>query len=627
VWKGGYPPAVFLAGIGYLALAVIALQLFAPRPRLGGQAGWALGVLAALSAWNVASLLWADDRGAAEVVAAREILLLGSFALPVLWPPSARGLVAGLAVVPLVALCGAVSALGGALADVGTLVDGRLAGPTGYANASAALMAIGILPALVLGSRRDLAIPLRVISLAAAGALLGTFVLTQSRGGLAALALVLLLSFLLLPGRLRLLIAVGIVAIAVGPALGPLLEVRAAAVDGGDVAASLRGAVSALLTSTAVLAALAAIYAAVDSRVEIGARMVRRSSAAVATALGGVALVAAVVLLASGPDIGGWVSERVEDFKTPDYGRLESQPTRFTGDLGSNRYDYWRASVEIFADEPLTGSGAGNFIAPYLERRRGDKSTIYSHSIWLGSLAQLGAAGFLMLVAFVVLLTFALVQAARRLDPQRWPVVAASLPLAYVLVHGTIDWIAVFPALSAPALALAGAATVAGPAKAYRAVPGRSSVSLAIAVALGVATILAIPLLAAARLADRGAATWPQRPAGAIADLERAAELDPLSAAPYVRLGVVGIELNRPDLAHGAFDSALDRDRSAWYPELQLGLLAAAAGRRDLALRHLEVALARNPREPEARRALRSVRAGHEPDPRAVQERVLLRGE
>ncbi len=627
VWKGGYPPSVFLAGIGYLALAVVALQLFAPRPRLDARAGWSLGALSVLCAWTLASLLWADDRGAAEIAAAREILLLGSFALPVLWPPSVRGLVVGLAVVPLVAFCGAVSALGGALADASTLVDGRLAGPTGYPNASAALMAIGILPALVLGSRRELAVPLRVISLVVAGALLGTFMLTQSRGGLAALALVLLLALLLLPGRLRLLIAVGIVAIAIGPALAPLLDVHAVAVDGGDVAASLRDAVSALLTSAAVLAALAAIYAAVDSRVEIGARTVRRSSAIVATAAGGTVLVATVALLASGPDIGGWVSERVEDFKTPDYGRLESQSTRFTGDLGSNRYDYWRVSAEIFADEPLTGSGAGNFIAPYLERRHGEKSTIYSHSIWLGSLAQLGAVGFLALVAFVILLVLALARAARRLGPRRWPVVAASLPLAYLFVHGTIDWIAVFPVLSAPALALAGAAAVAWPAKTGRAAPGRRSVSLAIGVVLGAATILAIPLLAAARLADRGATTWPQRPAGAIADLERAAELDPLSAVPYVRLGIVGIELNRPNLAHSAFNSALGRDRSAWYPEFQLGLLAAAAGHRDLALGHLKFARARNPREPEVQLALRAVRDGGSPDPRAAQERVLRRGE
>lgn len=627
VWKGGYPPTVFLAGIGYLALATVALQLFSPRARFAGAAGWALAFLAALSAWTLASMLWADDRGAAEIAAARQILLLGSFALPVMWPPSARALTAGLFALPLVALCGAVSALGAALGDAGTLVDGRLTGPTGYANASAALFACGILPALVLGARRELAVPLRVAALAAAGALSGALVLTQSRGAIAALALALLLAFLFLPGRLRLLIAVAIVAVAFAPTLGSLLDVHAASVDGGDVAGSLRDAVSALCASTVVLAALAAVYAAVDSRTEIAAHTVRRASTAVASVLAGAILVGLIALLVSGADVGGWASERIEDFKTPDYARLEAGSNRFTGGLGSHRYDYWRVASEVFADEPIAGSGADNFIAPYLERRRGSKSTIYPHSIWLGALAELGAVGFLLLIAFLVALALALARSARRLDPGRWIVVAAALPLAYVLVHGSADWITAFPVVFAPPLALAGAATVAGRLESDRPPSGRRSVSLTISIAFLALAALAMPLLAAARLADRGIATWPQRPAGAVDDLERAAELDPLSATPYVRLGVVAIDLGRPALARRAFESTLDRDPSAWYPEFQLGLLAARAGDREAALRHLHTALTRNPREPAVQSALRSVRAGRAPDPHAMQTRVLERGE
>jgi O-antigen ligase len=625
-WKGGYPPAVFLVGIGYLALAAAALWLFAPRPTLRAATAVALGTLAALSAWTLLSLVWAADRGAVEVSAARQILLLGSFALPVVWAPTPRALAAGVALMPLVAICGAVSALGGALAEPSSLIDGRLAGPTGYPNASAALMAAGALPALVLGSRRELAIPLRTASLAAAGALLGTFVLTQSRGGLAALVIVLALTLIVLPGRLRLLIPVALVALVIAPALGPLLEVHSVAVEGGDVAAALREAVGALSACVAVLAALAAIYASIDSRVEVAARIVRRASIAVAAVLGGAILLAAVALAASGPNVGGWVSDRVEDFKTPDYGQLESESTRFTGDLGSNRYDYWRVSAEIFADRPLTGSGAGNFIAPYLERRHAEKSTIYSHSIWLGALAELGAPGFLALVGFVVALFVGVARSAREFGPQRWIVVGASLPLALVLVHGTVDWIGAFPALSAPALAMAGAAV--GVDSKRRGREGRSgrAVPLAVAGVLGVATVLAVPLFAAARLADRGFVSWPENPAGAIADLERAAELDPLSATPYVRLGIVAVDLDRPALARRAFRFALDRDPSAWYPEFQLGLFEAPDSRRR-AIRRLRAAWKRNPREPEVRLALRAVRRGDAPSPRAAQRRVLERGE
>ncbi len=414
VWKGGYPAAVFLPGVAYLALAAVVLHVFAARSRLGGPAAWALVALAVLTAWSLASLLWADDKGAAEIATARQVLLLGSFALPLLWPPSARALTAGLALLPAIALAGGASGLAAATADAGVLLDGRLVDPTGYANASAALMAIGILPALLLASRRELPAAARVAMLTAAGPLLGIFVLTQSRGGVASLALVLLLALALIPGRLRLLIPVALVALAVGAVLDPLLDVRAAAVDGGDDAAAIDAAVRALALMTAGLALLSTAYVLADTRLDVAPATVRRASR-----LSGVAVLAAVsaaatAIVLSGASPGSWVSERVEDFKTPDYSRLESERTRFTGDLGSNRYDYWRVSADVFAERPLGGSGAGNFIAPFLERRRADKATIYSHNLWLGTLAQLGAVGFLALVGFLAALLLALSHVARR---------------------------------------------------------------------------------------------------------------------------------------------------------------------------------------------------------------------
>jgi len=625
-WKGGYPPSVFLAGIGYLALAAIALQMFAPRPPLRRAAAWALAALTAFGVWTVLSLAWAPDGGAAEVTASRQLLLLGSFALPLVWPPTARALTAGLAAAPLVALCGALTALGGVLADPGSLVDGRLAGPTGYPNASAALLVAGALPALVLGSRRELAVPARAAALAAAGALLGALVLTQSRGGLAVFAIVFALALLVLPGRLRLLIPTGIVVLVVCAALAPLLAVHSTAVEGGDVEAALREAVAALLTCVAVLAAIAAAYVTLDARVEIAPRTVRRASRGVAALAIGFVLLGAVGLAASGADVGGWLSDRVEDFKTPDYDRLESESSRFTGGLGSNRYDYWRVSAEIFADEPLGGSGAGNFIAPYLERRRGEKSTIYAHSVWLEALATLGAPGFLLLVAFVAALCLALGSVGRRAGPARWIVVGASLPLAVALVQGSVDWIGAFPVVTAPALALAGGAAALRAGGEAHAEGGRRAVPIATIAVLCIAAVLALPLLAAARLADRGFSNWRANPARAIDDLERAAELDPLSATPDVRLGVVAVELERPVLARHAFESALERDSSAWYPEFQLGLLAAPHSR-PTALRRLRVARERNPREAEARRALRAVLHGGSLNPKRAQRLVLASGE
>ena len=70
-----------------------------------------------------------------------------------------------------------------------TFVDHRLAAPTGYPNASAALF-LGALPlAVALAARRDVPGVLRVLALVAAGLLAQLAVLAQSRGSVPAVAL------------------------------------------------------------------------------------------------------------------------------------------------------------------------------------------------------------------------------------------------------------------------------------------------------------------------------------------------------------------------------------------------------------------------------------------------------
>lgn len=624
-WKGGYPPSVFLAGIGYLALAAVALSLAVPRGRIRGAAGWALAALGFLTCWTIVSLLWAEDRGAAEVAAARQVLLFGSVALPVVWPVSRRALVLALGAVPLLALCGALSALFAALADPAGLLDGRLVDPTGYANASAALFAAGGLTALVVSSRRELRGSVRAGALATAGVLVGSCVLCQSRGSLLAMAVTLVIVFALVSGRRRLLVALLILVLCTLPGLATLLDVHRVAVGGGDLEGAVRQAFR-VLTFTAIgLFAAGLLYAWLDARIEVSERVSRIIDRGIAGLAATAALAAVVVLMVAGADIGGWVSQRVEDFKTPDYGRLEAEPDRFTGGLGSNRFDYWRVSLDVYADRPVGGAGAGNFLAPYLERRRAAKATLYSHSLWLGTLAELGTIGFLALVAFLASLAVALARAARSLGGGgRWIAVAAALPAVYVLVHGSFDWITAYPVILVPPFALAAAAAAARPDEEWAT---ESSVArwpaLGLVTSLLVCGVLAVPLLLSARLADRGFSSWPARPAGAIDDLRRAADLDPLSTTADVRLGVVAVELGRDRLAERAFADAIDRDRSGWFPWFESGLLAAASGRLGIARDDVRRALSLNPREPAVRRAMRALRRGDIPSPRRAQGEVL----
>jgi tetratricopeptide (TPR) repeat protein len=625
VWKGGHEPAVFLPAIAYLAVAATLLHLWAPRRRLRNAPAAALAALAALAAWTVLSLVWADDRGAAEIAAGRQVLLLASFALPVLWPPTRAALACVLGGFAVAALAGGISGLAEALDDVDALLDGRLVGPTGYANGSAALFAMGALPAIVIASRREVDVAVRAGGLVVAGVLGGMFVLTQSRGGVGALAIALLVAVAVVPGRLRLAIAIAIAAAGVLAILEPLLEVRRVAVDGGDTATALRDAARALGLLGAALVPLGLLYAIADRRLELAPGAIRAASRGARVALAALAVVGAAFLVASAPAVVDWAGDRLDDFKTPDYSRLESEDTRFTGDLGSNRYDYWRVSVEIFADRPATGSGAGNFIAPYLALRDSDISTLYAHSVWLGTLAELGAPGTLALLLFAAALGLALAGSLRRAGREGWLVAAASLPLVYAAVHASADWVGTFPIVVAPAVALAGAAAALDGSGGAMTRRGWRSASTWLAITLAAAAVAALPLWVAARFADRGAATWTERPSGALRDLERAAELDPLAPAPHVRRGVVAVGLGRPDVARQAFEAALDRDRAAWYPYFQLGLLAAERGEPAVARRKLRAALRLNPEDPLIRRALRLVEAGRTYDPLRAQQIVLGR--
>lgn len=624
-WRGAYPATVWAPGLAYLALVAVMLAFSVPRPPLRGARAIALGGLLALAAWSSLSLLWADEKGFAWEAAERAWLAAAAFALPALWPPTRRALLAATAAFPIAVACGALSALLPALADAASLSEGRLDAPTGYANASGALFVMGALTALVLCARRERAPALRAALLPLAGVLAGMALLTQSRGAVAAAAAGLAVAFAAGPGRVRLLLPTGLVGAGVALAAPTLLAVRRAALHGHAGGALDDAALAlALLAAGLLLAALA--YVALDLRHEPSPRATRAASRAVAI-LCGVALIAgaAAFVAAEGSPV-TWAKDRWHSFKHADYSALDRSSTRFSGDLGSNRYDYWRVSVDLFAAHPLLGTGAENFAAPYLQRRHVRKAPLFAHSAWFGTLAGLGLPGILALLAFAGATVAGLATSLRRSGPaERALVVAAGIPFVALLVHGSADWLAPFGALVAPALALAGAAAGApgeGPAAAGRP-GGRRAGSVLLASALGVAALAVLPVYVSTGLTESGLANARSDPRGALADLRSAVDWNPLAGVPAIAEGLVALDARRPADAREAFATAARRDPSSWFARLELGLLEASAGRRGSALRELDAAIARNPREPIARRVRRQVAAGRRPDPGAVAREVL----
>jgi hypothetical protein len=352
--------------------------------------------------------------------------------------------------------------------------------------------------------------------------------------------------------------------------------------------------------------------------------VLRRTGVALAAvaALGG-----AAGFLATVGDPADWARARWSDFRSEDYASLEASETRFGGELGSNRYDYWRVAVRNVAEEPLTGTGAAGFAAPYVAQRRTDKGPLYAHSVWMQTLSDLGVPGLTLLVGWLAAVLVALAGALRRAaGDARLAIALAVTPGVVLLVHGSADWITFFPALAVPALGLLGAAAAQGPGTppALPRVAGRLAGGAA-ALALAAAAVLAVPLYLGARLTDRAATTWPVRPSGALADLERARALNPLSPAIALNEGVIAVEVGDRARARAAFTVARERDPSAWYPPLALALLEAREGRRASALRLLQAAAERNPREPTLPRLRQQLGAGRAPGIRTVQREILSR--
>jgi len=259
------------------------------------------------------------------------------------------------------------------------LLDARLSAPVGYQNAAAALWTMAALPALVLASRRDTALALRPLLLAAAGLLLGLAVLAQSRGWLFTLPVVGIAVLSLVPGRTRLLIGVVAVGVALGLVLDELLEVSRAAggMDPADAAISVRAPLDAAARALALVtlglllvgAVLVAAERVLERRMNPSARLravARRLSWAMAVAL------------VSGVAVAGWVAldghplDRIDrawtEFKDVGADPALSGGDRFTS-LGSGRYDFWRVALSAWQERPLLGLGQDTFADTYATRR------------------------------------------------------------------------------------------------------------------------------------------------------------------------------------------------------------------------------------------------------------------
>jgi hypothetical protein len=636
-WAPGALIVLVLLGI---ALGVVRLRM-AEVPRLV----WvALGALAAYTILSYLSILWAASTGDAWEGANRTLLYLLVFALFALWRQrgASAALLLGawtLALIVLAAFTALhVNAAGGAGLE-SMLPGGRLDYPTGYPNANAAQWLMAFWPALLLARSEQLPWGLRGLLAGGAVLLAEVALLSQSRGSIYATPVMIVLVFVLLPGRTRTFAVLVPVAAGIAAAALAVLRVGDHLKDEAVVPATLHTAIAATFAAALAVGLVVAAGAAVESRRTFSQQSRKRIRSGVRV----VALVTLVVGVIGGLAVAGNPVTRIEKGWNSFRGGYASDDTsgsRLVSGLGSNRYDFYRVALDEFLAHPVVGIGADNFQQQYLAHGRSDETPHYPHSVELRTLSQTGLIGALLALIGLGGALLAAAGALRSPDPLVRCVAGAALAVfGYWVVHGSFDWFWEFAGLGATAFALLGLACALAPT---RVVPvgreladdakrrprraGRLAVGVGLIVALAAAISLAAPWLSQLEV-QSAARIWTSAPQTAYARLRDAARLNPLSDEADLVAGSIALRYGELAHAEHQFSLALGRDPGDAYATLEQGSIASAKGERAAALDLLERAERLSPREPLTQQALAVVREGHRLSIDELNRLILLKAE
>jgi O-antigen ligase len=627
--NGGFDATTWLPGsLIVLALVVIAL-LTVPASAVPRLVKVAAIALLAYAAWNYLSIAWSAQKGDAWDGANRTLLYALTFALFAVWRPRGRTAVAllilysvGVTTVGLVELIRAAEASHAR----GFFSEGRFASPAGYMNANVALWFSTLWPCVLLGARRELHAALRGLLIGCGVLLCGLAVLGQSRGWLFTAPVAAILIVLVVPRRVRTVLTLGLVLGITGIVTGTLLDVyRASGTPGFDAAVS--DAVRALVVAAVLGGAVGAVIATLEQRAPRPSRRLERQSGRALAAVAAVSVVVGLVLFVSlkGSPFTA-ISHAWHDFKTEPspYGGT----SRFTGSLGTHRYDFWRVAWDRFKASPIGGDGSDNFQQAYLAVRKSPNAPRYPHSVELRALSETGLVGTVLLAVGVGAALWAALLATRRRRGLGAVAAAAGFAaFAYWVAHGTIDWFWEFPALGGPAFALLGlsAGLLPRPARAPAAPAGlRGPRALALVVVVLAVLSFGAPWLSQLDQ-NKAVSTWRTDAPAAFRSLDTASSLNPLSATPKLLAGSIALRLGRAEDSMRYFRQAIERDPGDSYAHLELGALLAEAGRQDEAVATLGEAHRLDPRDDLTALVLNRVRKGKPVDIAHVNRQLAAR--
>jgi hypothetical protein len=577
-------PYAFLAG---LLLAVVLISGTAVRPRT--RELWAIGAIVALAGWEAISISWSAGPHLARDEALLTLLYGIAFLVPILTLRTTGDRLFALAAVAapsgiLAFGTGIVLRFGSHQSD--HFFDGnRLSFPISYPNAQAAVFLIGFWPAVVLAGRRESRPLARSLALAAAVASSSGWLLAQSKGGVAAIAISAALLFALSPRRLRLLVPSLLVVTLTAIAYSPLTAPFRSTSERGLVAA-VKHAGATMLVLTLVAAALGFVYALADRHLSLGARETRAAGYGTLALFFAAIAAGVAVFLIRVDHPAGWFQDRWRTFKNNPASNAPNTASSHLFQLGSYRYDIWRVAIDELGHHPLAGIGSRGFGAAYLLKRKSPDTPARAHSVELDTLSELGVIGFAMLIVALAIPLVTLVARTRAGDPAA---TAAFAGAAYWLAHASVDWIWTVPACGLPFFLLLGTGGSGGE---RRPLARRAAVPAAVA-AIVVGLVLFLPPWLSARLADRGNIRWAKR-------------LDPLAVDPYL---AEAARAPTPRAAVAALEEAVQKEPRVVELRFDLGLAYERAHELGRARAELLEARRLDPREPRIQEALRDLRS------------------
>ncbi|MEA2493084.1 MAG: hypothetical protein QOJ29_995 [Thermoleophilaceae bacterium] len=547
-------------GIAALALLVAAALLFGRGVRVStATTGWA-GLIALLAfaiftglslGWSVApDGTWGElNRALAYVLVTVVALVVGS-TLPRALERCALGLLVIATAVALYALAGkAIPGVHiGPLDFNHTQLFSRLRAPLAYWNALSLVCVLAVPVALRAATDR------RRVALPAAVMLLTTIGLTYSRGGVAVLAVALVVLLVAGPERLRVAAVAGAAVIGAAPALAVGFARDDLTRDAVPVAQRTGDGLLFLAALVAGIALALAIDHFVVPRTARAAPIARRAALVLAATGAALAVVLAVAgLAASDRGVTGTISHGFDSFKSVKFER-QNDPARILQTNSGNRWVWWSEAAGAWADKPVAGWGAGSFPLLHHRYRHNALEVLQPHSVPLQFLAELGLIGTALALAALGLLAAA---GGARVAPgvraersgilagreHRYAVALLAAVVAW-LVHMWFDWDWDIPGVALPFFAALGllaarprgtAGRAFGPLPAGAAVgPRLIALALSAALTAAVAVSAVLPSLARDHTQAATAALASSDFTEAVRQADIAQRLDPVAVDPLL---------------------------------------------------------------------------------------------